>query len=60
MIKFDEKEQEYICPFCGGFLDENNSDCVIIQVYKCWDCEKEMDSNGEEITDWEEYLIERE
>lgn len=59
MIKYDEENKEYICPFCGGFLDEYTGDDILIQSFTCEDCGKEMDSNGEEITDWEKYLIER-
>lgn len=59
MIKYDEENEEYICPYCGGFLNEYRGGDIIIQAFTCEDCEKEMDSNGEEITDWEEYLIEK-
>lgn len=59
-MKYDKEKEGFICPFCGGFLKEYTGGDIIIQAYTCEDCEKEMDSNGEEITDWEEYLIERE
>lgn len=59
MLKYDKENESFVCPFCGGFLEEDYNDDVIIQVYKCEDCEKEMDSNGDEITDWEDYIIER-
>ncbi|WP_404988810.1 hypothetical protein [Clostridium culturomicium] len=58
MMKYDYENKCFICPFCGGNLEEYLGDDVTIQTFTCEDCEREIDSNGEEITDWEEYLKE--
>ena len=56
MLKYDNENECFICPFCCGFLEECLGDDVLIQSFTCENCEKEIDSNGDEITDWEEYL----
>lgn len=58
-LEYDNEYEAFICPFCGGLLEEYHGDDITIQAYNCEDCEKQMDSNGDEITDWDEYLIER-
>ena len=35
MIKYDEENEEYICPFCGGFLNEYRGEDIIIQAFTC-------------------------
>lgn len=59
MLKYDSENESYICPYCGGLLEEYIGGDIIIQVYTCENCGKEMDSNGEGIEDWEEFLIEK-
>ena len=57
-MKYDYENECFICPFCGGMLEEYRGEDIIIQLFTCEDCSKEMDSNGEEILDVEEYLKE--
>lgn len=59
MIKYNEENKEYICLYCSGSLEEYNSKDIKIKIYRCINCKIDMNSNGEEITDWEEYLIEK-